>query len=303
MKPCDGWSSEGVSRVDNVEALTEAVNAIDTSRHGTEFVIEQYCEGPEVDINFVLFDGEVLFFEVCDDLPKSADINGPQVGSFTNFHELNSVYQSKLPLREIELLRDSFLEILLKLGLQNGIMHLEGRVQNSSVKYRSENGIIDFVVAEGEVEEPKAWLIEINPRPLGMTGSQIVESTYGIDYWGLALLLGADDKERVRALSQPYKSGPQYTCVMVFIPVDYPISCEGIFDSEDICADLKIRRPDLAKHISRCACLIKRGQRVPHPSTGRNTFLAYFNVFSREGRQQALELAKQVREETRYEFI
>ncbi len=83
VKPCDGWSSEGVSRVDSLDALTKAVKSIDTSRHGSEFVIEKYCAGPEVDANFVLLDGEVLFFEVCDDLPKSADINGPSTGSLT----------------------------------------------------------------------------------------------------------------------------------------------------------------------------------------------------------------------------
>lgn len=303
VKPCGGWSSEGVSRADDLEALVEAAKTIEKSRHGPEFVIEQYCEGPEVDINFVLLDGEILFFEVCDDLPKSADVNGPSAGSLTNFHELNSVYPSALPQKEIDLLRDSFLETLLKLGIRDGIMHLEGRVQYSSVEYKSQDGITELVAAEKQTRDPEAWLIEINPRPLGMTGSYIVESTYGIDYWGLALLLGVGDKERVRALSQPYKLGPQYTCVMVFIPVEYPASRRGIFDSDDICADLKSRRPDLAKQISRCACLLKRGEKVPHPSTGRNTFLAYFNVFSREGRQAALELAKQVREEVRYSFI
>ncbi|KAE8392427.1 hypothetical protein BDV23DRAFT_151214 [Aspergillus alliaceus] len=304
IKPCDGWSSEGVSRVDDIDALTAAVNSIDTSRHGTEFVIEKYCDGPEVDVNLVLLDGEVLFFEVCDDLPKSADVNGPTVGSLHNFHELNSVYPSSLPSKEIDILRNSFLEILLKLGLTNGIMHLEGRIESSTVEYRTENGIIDLYPRDTQpTQDPTAWLIEINPRPLGMTGCQIIESTYGIDYWGLALLLAVGDKARTRALSQPFKHGPQYTCIMVFIPADYPVSAQGIFDSEDICADLIARRPDLAKQISRCACLVKRGQKVAHPSSGKHTFLAYFNVYSRTGRKEALELARQIREEVRYSFI
>ncbi|KAB8247345.1 hypothetical protein BDV35DRAFT_404411 [Aspergillus flavus] len=299
VKPCDGWSSEGVSRVDNLDALTTAVNSIDTSRHGTEFVIEKYCDGPEVDVNFVLLDGEVLFFEVCDDLPKSADINGPSVGSLHNFHELNSVYPSALPSQEIDLLRNSFLDTLLKLGLKDGVMHLEGRVEYSSVEYKRQNDIIDLSPREikSTTSQSTPWLIEINPRPLGMTGSQIIESTYGIDYWGLALLIAVGEKARVRALSQPFKYGPQYTCIMVFIPADYPIYYQGIFDSEDICTDLMARRPDLAKQISRCACLVKRGQKVAHPSSGRHTFLAYFNVFSRKGRKEALDLARQVREE------
>lgn len=280
IKPCDGWSSEGVSRVESSDAFTGAVKSIDTERHGTEFVIERYCDGPEVDVNLVLLDGEVLFSEVCDDLPKSADINGPTGGSVVNFHELNSVYPSALPSQEIDLLVNSFVGTLLKFGITNGVMHLEGRAENSSVDYKHRNGIIDLQPRDPKApsREPSAWLHEINLRPRGMTGSHVVESTYGIDYWGLALAIGVGDKARARALSQPYKYGPQYTCIMVFVPADFPTSSQGIFDTDDICADLIARRPDLAGHISRCAALVTRGQRVAHPSTGRHTFLAYFNV-------------------------
>ncbi|THX67517.1 glutathione synthetase ATP-binding domain-like protein [Aureobasidium pullulans] len=283
VKPCDGWSSEGVSRVDSFDQLTTAIKAIDESRHGSEFVMEKYCAGPEVDANFVLLDGEVLFFEVCDDLPKSADTNGPSLGSLNNFHELNNT--------------------LLKMGIKDGIMHLEGWVDRSSVDYEMENGILDLHPRKSTGSEPAlAWLIEINPRPLGMTGSQIVESTYGVDYWGFALLIAVQDRSRVRALSHPFKNGPQYHCIMVFIPADYPSSCEGLYDSEDLCADLMSRRKDLASHISRSGCFVKRGQKVPHPSTGVHRFLAYFNVFSRKSRHEALQLAKEVRDEVRYSF-
>ncbi|KAB8228283.1 ATP-grasp domain-containing protein, partial [Aspergillus alliaceus] len=135
VKPCGGWSSEGVHRVDSRSALEDAVSAIIASRHGPEFVIEPYCDGPEVDVNLVLQDGELLFFEVCDDLPKSADVNGPSFGSLTNFHELGSVYPSNLPEAEIQLLRETFLAMLLSLGLRSGVMHLEGRIENSAVEY------------------------------------------------------------------------------------------------------------------------------------------------------------------------
>lgn len=90
---------------------------------------------------------------------------------------------------------------------------------------------------------------------------------------------------------------------MVLIPANFPTSSQGIFDTDDICADLIARRPDLAGHISRCATLVTRGQRVAHPSAGRHTFLAYFNVFSMARRRDALDLARQVREEVRYSFI
>lgn len=116
-------------------------------------------------------------------------------------------------------------------------------------------------------------------------------------------LVCVDDETRMRALASPYPKGPQYTSVMVFIPAGFSTYCEGIFDSDDSCKDLLSRRSDLAEFISRCGCLVKTGQHIPHPSTGRNTFLAYSNVFSRKSYEEALNIAKEVRGAVRYTFI
>lgn len=314
VKPCKGYSSDGVSRVSNLDELFAAASAINKERHGNAFVVERYCAGPEVDVNFVLLDGEVLFCEVCDDFPKTADDDGKGGG---NFHELNSLFPSALPKEEVDLLREGFHEILTRLGFRSGILHLEGRVDGSGVEYRrkeEEDGVVvDLVAAVNgrrAVVSPTPWLIEINPRPPGMKGTQIIESTYGLDYWGIAMVLSLSDAFRSRALSIPFLSGPQYTSVMVFISAEYDddgdddLSCkEGIFNSDDVCEELFSRRPDLKRHVSRYGCLLKRGERVPHPSTGVNTFVAYFNVFSRKGgRREALKVAEEVRAEVRVDF-
>ncbi|KAL7928082.1 hypothetical protein V8C35DRAFT_318968 [Trichoderma chlorosporum] len=313
VKPCNGWSSEGVSLVNNHTELIDALgplNRISGSRHGKDFVVEKYCSGPEFDANFVLLDGEILFFEVSDDFPKSADSNGSDYQGTKTFIEMDTVFPSILPKAEVSLLRVCFHNTLLRLGLRDGIMHLEGRIDNSAATYRTESGLLDLVRSGANGQDhspdtqPEPWLIEINPRPPGMKGTQIIESTYGVDYWGLGMLIALRDKERVRVLCHPYKHGPQYTCVMVFIPTDYDVATkQGIFDSDDVCEELLRRRPDLAKNVSRCGCLIKKGQKVAHPSQGVNSFLAYFNVFSRKGRSHALQLAKTIREEVQFSFI
>lgn len=309
IKPCNGWSSEGVSLVHKASEITTAIEAIDTTRHGTAFVMEPYCSGPEVDVNLFLLDGEILFFEVCDDMPKSADDNGS--GSLNTFIELNSVFPSALPRDEIAILRDSFHASLLRMGFDTGLFHLEGRVQNSRVAYRTVEGTTDLYPVENgqarditaELAPPTAWLIEINPRPPGMKGSQIIESTWGIDYWSLTLLTALRDDDRLRVLSHPFSTGPQYTCIMVFIPTDYDVDqCEGIYDSDDIVAELFERRPDLARNVSKAGCLVYRGQKIPHPRHGHNSFLAYFNVYSRSGRVHALRLADVIRKEVRFSF-
>lgn len=63
IKPCRGWGSELVFRVDDIQQLESYASRMNCSAaHGTEFVMEPYCDGPEVDINFVMYDGEVLFW-------------------------------------------------------------------------------------------------------------------------------------------------------------------------------------------------------------------------------------------------
>lgn len=147
---------------------------------------------------------------------------------------------------------------------------------------------------------PVPWIIEVNPRPPGLFASQTPGSVYGVDYWGISLLLAVGDKERAAALSQPFKKGAQSHTVLVMIRAEFDPGCDGIFDSDDICAELLVRYPDLKQYLGRYGCLLKRGQKIPHPREGRNTFVAYMNVFSRNSRQEALAIAEKVREEVRY---
>ena len=69
-KPTNGFLSEGVFRIENLPQLEAGIKGININRHGSEFVIEKYCDGPEVDANVVLCDQKMIFIEVCDDFPK-----------------------------------------------------------------------------------------------------------------------------------------------------------------------------------------------------------------------------------------
>lgn len=298
-----GFQSEGVYRVENLEQIEAGMQATDTERHGLEFVIEKYCDGPEVDANFVLCDGELLFFEASDEFPKGADANGQETGSsLGTFLELGNVLPSGLPAKESAVIRDSLHQSLLREGLPDGIYHLEARVQNSSVEYTIQDNVLDLtqrpVPAEKE-KQPSAWLLEINPRPPGIQASDAIKHTYGVDYWGLALLFPLQDRQRVRQLSHPFARGSQYWCQMVFLPVVKG----GICQSDDPCLELFSRRPDLRAHVSWWCTFWTKGQRVPDPSEGRNTWVAHINVFSRTSRAHALEIGETVRREFRYSII
>lgn len=298
MKPCTGYLSEGVCRVENLSQLEAGVRTINVERHGADFAIEQYCDGPEVDANFVICDGELLFFEASDEIPKGADVNGQ--GNVKSFIELGNVLPSKLPQDELTLLRDSLHQSLLRVGFQDGIYHLEARVGCSSMEYTTKDSMLDLTKRSSPAKSaPFAWLIEINPRPPGIQASDASKHTYGVDYWGLGLLFGLEDRQRVRQLSHTFVQGPQYWCEMVFIPVEKG----GVFDSEDVCMELFDRRPDLADSVSWFQCFFTKGEAVPDPLTGVNAWVAHFNVFSRISREHVLEIGQSVRNEVRYSIV
>ncbi|PMD64515.1 uncharacterized protein K444DRAFT_713612 [Hyaloscypha bicolor E] len=236
LKPVAGFLSEGVFLVQNFEDLDHAISAI-VKLHGKDALMEPYCDGPEVDANFVLADGEILFFEASDDFPTSAE-EGPN-GTF--------IEQANV--------------------LPDGIFHLEARVQHSKMHYAKVNGILDLErrpassSASSGVPQPSAWLIEINPRPPGVQSFQATAITYGVDYIGLSLLLAVGDRERAKILAQPFAQRHQYWSQILFIPTPKG----GKFDSENVCAELKERCPDLVPHILVSFCHRKRGGIIPDP--------------------------------------
>lgn len=299
MKPIVGYSSEGVTKLESLDELRVGVGAIDPDRHGTSFAIERYCEGPEVDANFVLCDGKVLFYEVSDEVPKGADSNGR--GKVKTFAELGNVFPSKLPQAELSMLHDSLHQSLLRLGFRDGVYHLEARVEHSTMEYITrDDGVLElFPRLSPAGAPPTSWLIEVNPRPPGMMVSVATKHTYGVDYWGLGLLFALDDRQRVRQLSLPYAQGAQYWCEAVWIPAEKG----GIYDTEDACGELFARRPELVGAVSWYANYYVRGAHVPHPTSGINSWVAHINVFSRVSRAHVLKIGEMVRTEFRFSVV
>ncbi|KAI0439112.1 hypothetical protein F4803DRAFT_568897 [Xylaria telfairii] len=326
VKPCFGLNSEGVTRVNEESELEDAIAAARTSGKsrsevGDKVLVERYCDGPEVDVNMIFVDGEVLFSEICDDFPKGADVNdaGKNVDDTAatqrltpdqrrNFQETNMVFPSALPDDELAALKNTVENTLKGLGFKNGVMHVEARIDQSKLSYQSASGVMDLRARQSSTSDkstkvpPTPWIIEVNPRPPGLFASQTPGSVYGIDYWAISLLIGAGDKARAAALSRPFTNGAQSHTVLVMIRAEFDPTCEGIFDSDDVCADLLTRHPEFKDHLGRYGCLLKRGQKIPHPRDGKNTFVAYMNVFSRTSRQEALDIAEKVREEVKYEI-
>lgn len=299
VKPSRGWASEGVWKVFDEFDLREKVSRLwkdsFAAWHGREVVIETFVDGPEVDVNMVMFEGEVLFFEVNDDFPSPGDKTN--ASRFANFVEDSNMIPSQLPQREIHILKRSLQHYLLKANFRSGVFHIEARLRNSRCQYAEVNGMMDLIEQPESLDQTKkethAFLLEINPRAPGMQEINATERAYGVSYYSLSLLNAIADKDRMRTLSIPFAGGAQYHLQILFISAEKG----GVYRCGDVCEALFRRHPDLRAYVVECESFLKNGQEVPDPETGSMTWVAYFLVYSRVSRQDALQAGQRVRKE------
>ncbi|OGM49022.1 hypothetical protein ABOM_003074 [Aspergillus bombycis] len=147
--------------VQTKEELLEAMHKNHINFPDREHLIEPYASGPEVDANFVLVDGRIMFSEINDDFPSGADMS--QSPSFT---ETFTIMPSGLPPSELTLLKSHRMSY-----------EMLGRAMD----------LIERPLPDSQ--EPSVFLVEINPRTPGHQESFAVEYTYGIDYYALYTLL------------------------------------------------------------------------------------------------------------------
>ena len=300
IKPCAGWASEGVRKVYTEAELLDAVakaNLNDYSR-GDRVTIETYIDGPEFDANFILWEGSPLFSEISDQFPAEADVD--TASSSTNFLETELFLPSALPSNEQKVIRESMLDVLRKLNCQNGIHHMEGRMRNSAMEYRVTDGSTDLAWRSGALlADPQSILIENNPRPPGTNSNSVILHTYGVEFYAVHLLIALGDGARTQALSVPFRTGPQYHCDLVSIPVERG----GIFASDDATVDLFERSPYLEGLVKKSGCYFDYGEEVPDPSSGIWTQIAYFMIASRTSRKEVVDAAQKIRENFRYKLV
>jgi hypothetical protein len=308
VKPCTGWNSDCVVKVRNQDELYAAVHRA-SARHAhspnssTKVVIEPYIDGPEVDSNFIILDGEVLFCDISDDFPSLGDRPDAEINvAAANFMETLMDVPTKLPINEQEVLKDGLTRAIARLGFRSGIFHCEARVRNSRAHYRqNHDGIVDLHVPDqAETNKyPSCYLHEVNARSPGYINCVAALLAYGVDYYAVRLLLslGPRENQRVRVLAQPYLGGkPQYTLGVVVLPP----TRAGIMASANAVEDYLIANPALRKHVVHHQILRKEGEFVEGPDSSELLAVGYIIVASRKGRQQCLELAKQIVESFDY---
>lgn len=305
VKPSVGYSSEGVTKVQNQEQLLQAIQRIELALPGVGMQIEPYVSGPEVDVNLVLLDGELIWSEVNDDFPSSADqITHSQDSNIAapwaqpSFAEVSTILPSALPQSEIDLVTQSLKDTLIKLGFRNGIFHLEARIKDSRKEYiltpegmklldRGGACDTDKLNLEGHkgdeqgpagalstaVEDPSVFLIEINARLPGHQEDFAVEYTYGIDYFAVAMLM---------ALLPPPESVPSPAhfsalhALTMPLPPQYRYPSNIVFIPAETGGVFRLRRPGkegvppipemlASDFVRENALFVQEGELVPDP--------------------------------------
>ncbi|KAF2867715.1 hypothetical protein BDV95DRAFT_173628 [Massariosphaeria phaeospora] len=305
VKPVIGWCSDCVSKVQTVEELAVAVRKAsdrhaDSARRSTAVVIEPYINGPEVDANLALLDGEVVFCDISDDFPSPADDNG--AGFKANFQETQNVMPSGLPQFELDAIKAQMRDSILRQGFRSGVFHCEARVRNSSVKYTTGNGITDLAPKENieNLGTPQVYLHEINARPPGYLESVAVLLTYGVDYYAIRMLLalGPTEKQRIHALSHPFLQGPQYNLSVMIVQQ----TCAGIMKTADAGKEFLDKYPDIRNNVVDYYTRMKGGDVLEGPDADALWWIAYFSVFSRESRRELLERVEFIQRNFEYEL-
>jgi len=304
VKPCIGWGSECISKVHTQSELLQAV-ARASERHRTspiqrtDVMVESYIDGPEIDANVILLNGEIVFFEVADDFPSMADLERNEWDD--PFQETSMVLPSQLPREEIELIRKSLHETLARQGFQHGVFNCEGRIRYSRMKYGVRNGEEDLVEVEVDPEEakrPSFYLHEINARPPGYYGNVASNITYGVDYYALDFLYAVGDMQRYRSLAQSFLSGPQWWLVIVILPE----TRAGVMVTKDACTEFLAEHEDIKRLVPDYMTWKRGGSRLEGPGASQLGFVGYFSVVSRKSRREALQLAARIRREFEYEL-
>lgn len=290
VKPSQGGGSTGVKKANDYPTMLQAVRQLRESGLGEHgILLETYVSGPEVDANFVLWDGELLFAEISDDFPCRADADESSLDD--DFAETFMILPSQLVTDELDMIRSSLYQNLLQLGFRSGIFHVEARVVNSARCYQKTDGLLDLADAEPRAVDakPSVFLIEVNARQPGLDCVFSTLYTYGVDFNALRLLHAIGDQERFAALAQPFQHGlPQYHCGNCQIPVHR----ENIVVPEDFFEILLARIPDIAPHVSRAELLSQPGNTVS--PRGGSWFIGYLLVHSRISRRHVLEMCDRI---------
>ncbi|KAJ4268315.1 hypothetical protein NW762_002378 [Fusarium torreyae] len=282
-KPVAGLGSWGVYRANNASQLRDAVEkSLLVSQELTDLrvVIEPYIDGPEVDCNIVLLNGQVLYSEIVDDFPCSADLAEDPTGAL--FTESQTAVPSRLPSNEQQATTDAVVSAVGQMGFDTGVFHCEARICNSSMKYTFTKGAtipdLEPIVKPTRSGDTPVYLHEVNARMPGPMSAASSVISRGIDFWMLAVLCAVGDWSRYEAFATPFlhdEVSDHSWLINCIVPVslerirplfpDHPanrLGHQAVDSSHSPILELAKTHPQLTQHVARHHVYIEPATRL-----------------------------------------
>ena len=153
VKPTDSAGSKGVTRVDKVEDLEEAINIALDGAHNGAFIIEDFLtfDGYHSSTDPFTVDGELKFITYSDQLfDKEAD--NPYTPAFI-------IWPSTMKQKNQDYLTSEIQRLMKLLNMKTGIYNIETCVGSDG----------------------KPYIMEVSPRGGGCMIAELQKSAYGVD--------------------------------------------------------------------------------------------------------------------------
>ena len=165
---------------------------------------------------------------------------------------------------------------------------MKARVRNSTTTCGTLTGGLHGLTqhaSRGDNAAPAVHLIEINSCAPDFQTDRAAAHAYGVDYYGLHLLLALRDYDRARILCTPFTTETQYWHARSFLPA----MLGAIFVGKGVVEAMRKQRLDLHRHLVESVTLFRHGDRVADPRSVRHLWLATFSTRSKEIRRHVLE--------------
>ena len=242
-------------------------------------VIEPYIARPEVDANLVLLDGQVVYFDLEDDVLTKGDV--ADAGMDDNFQEAQVLLPPMLPKDEAQLLYESLRRSIRRQGFTSGVFRyvpflsfhhaLHGAGWDTRHAKKERNG------------EGKEYLRPRNqhtPTRVSRIRRRQANSRCGL------LRITHPSMHRF------YRERSSTCAVQTFLErpaisslhVDYSASTSSVMRTGDAGTDLLRRNPELRQHVPDYDTYLKRGDILEALSARSLVWVADFSVISRTSR-------------------
>lgn len=172
VKPVDRWSSKGISRVDRINDLSNAVkNAINES-FNNKAIVEEFMEGPEYSAECIVYNGKVTVLAFTKKITTG----------FPHYIETAHIQPSDIPINKQNEYKETITRAIKALDITNSAAHVEFRVLDT-----------------GEI-----GIIEIGARMGGdCIGTDLTPISTGLDYIKMVIDVACGNKPCFNRVSEP----------------------------------------------------------------------------------------------------